>query len=59
LSSIKAKRTLPRLSSGFINANYPGIRSGNIPSAYARAKQHGAITVSEGGIIDFHKGGRR
>ena len=39
-----------------INANYAGFQVSNIQSAYARAKAHGAITVSEGGITDFHKG---
>jgi predicted enzyme related to lactoylglutathione lyase len=33
-----------------------GFQVSNIKSAYARAKEHGAITVSEGGVIDFHKG---
>jgi hypothetical protein len=39
-----------------INANYAGFQVSNIESAYARAKEHGAITVSEGGIIDYHNG---
>ena len=28
----------------------------NIKTAYARAKAHGAITVSAGGIVKYHKG---
>jgi predicted enzyme related to lactoylglutathione lyase len=28
----------------------------NIETAYARAKANGAITVSDGGIVDYHKG---
>jgi catechol 2,3-dioxygenase-like lactoylglutathione lyase family enzyme len=39
-----------------INANYAGLQVSNIETAYARAKANGAMTVSEGGIIDFHKG---
>jgi catechol 2,3-dioxygenase-like lactoylglutathione lyase family enzyme len=39
-----------------INANYAGFQVSNIKTAYARAKQRGAITVSQGGIIDYHKG---
>jgi len=39
-----------------INANYAGLQVSNIETAYARAKQQGAITVSEGGIIDYNKG---
>jgi catechol 2,3-dioxygenase-like lactoylglutathione lyase family enzyme len=38
-----------------INANFAGFRVSNIQSAYARAKEHGAITVSQGGIIDYNK----
>jgi len=38
------------------NANYAGFQVSNIQSAYARAKQNGAITISEGGIVDYHKG---
>jgi len=39
-----------------INANYAGFQVSNIESAYARAKMNGAITVSDGGIVDFQKG---
>ncbi len=39
-----------------INANYAVFQVSNIASAYKRAKDLGAITVSEGGIVNFHKG---
>ena len=39
-----------------INANYGGFQTSNIETAYARAKANGAVTVSEGGIVDYHKG---
>lgn len=39
-----------------INANYAGFQVGNIETAYARAKANGAITVTQGGIMDFQKG---
>ena len=48
-------KTPPPIKFQDINANYAGFEVSNIDSAYARATQHGAITVSEGGIIDFHK----
>jgi catechol 2,3-dioxygenase-like lactoylglutathione lyase family enzyme len=49
-------KTPPPIKFQDINANFAGFQVANIKTAYARAKQHGAITVSEGGIIDFHKG---
>lgn len=49
-------KTPPPVKFQDINANYAGFQVSNIESAYARARQHGAITVSEGGIIDYHKG---
>jgi len=48
--------TPPPIKFQDINANFSGFQVSNIQSAYARAKANGAITVSEGGIIDFHKG---
>ena len=48
--------TPPPIKFQDINANYAGLQVSNIENAYARAKSHGAVTVSEGGIIDFHKG---
>jgi catechol 2,3-dioxygenase-like lactoylglutathione lyase family enzyme len=39
-----------------VNANYAGLQVSNIETAYARAKEHGAITVSQGGIVDYQKG---
>jgi len=49
-------KTAPPIKFQDINANFAGLQVSNIQSAYARAKANGAITVSEGGIIDFHKG---
>jgi len=49
-------KTAPPIKFQDINANFAGFQVSNIKSAYARAKEHGAITVSEGGIINFHKG---
>ena len=49
-------KTPPPIKFQDINANYAGFQVSDIESAYARAKANGAITVSEGGIIDFHKG---
>jgi hypothetical protein len=49
-------KTAPPIKFQDINANFAGFQVSNIKSAYARAKEHGAITVSEGGIIDYHKG---
>jgi catechol 2,3-dioxygenase-like lactoylglutathione lyase family enzyme len=49
-------KTPPPVKFQDINANYAGFQVSNIETAYARAKQHGAITVSEGGIVGFHKG---
>jgi catechol 2,3-dioxygenase-like lactoylglutathione lyase family enzyme len=39
-----------------INANYAAIQVNNIESAYARAKAMGAVTVTDGGIMDYQKG---
>lgn len=39
-----------------INANYAGFQVSNIETAYARAKEHGAITVTQGGIMKFGNG---
>ena len=49
-------KTVPPIKFQDINANFSGFQVNDIKSAYARAKANGAITVSEGGIIDFHKG---
>jgi catechol 2,3-dioxygenase-like lactoylglutathione lyase family enzyme len=46
----------PPLKFQDINTNYAGFQVSNIETAYARAKAHGAITVSDGGIMDYHKG---
>jgi catechol 2,3-dioxygenase-like lactoylglutathione lyase family enzyme len=49
-------KTPPPVKFQDINANYAGFQVSNIETAYARAKAHGAITVTEGGIIRFHNG---
>jgi catechol 2,3-dioxygenase-like lactoylglutathione lyase family enzyme len=49
-------KTPPPLKFQDINANHTGFQVRNIETAYARARANGAITVSEGGIIDFNKG---
>jgi catechol 2,3-dioxygenase-like lactoylglutathione lyase family enzyme len=49
-------KTAPPMKFQDINANYAGFQVSNIETAYARAKAHGAITISEGGIIDYNKG---
>jgi catechol 2,3-dioxygenase-like lactoylglutathione lyase family enzyme len=56
LFAVNAGKTPPPIKFQDINANFAGFQVSNIQSAYARAKENGAITVSEGGIIDFHKG---
>jgi catechol 2,3-dioxygenase-like lactoylglutathione lyase family enzyme len=53
---VNKDKTAPPIKFQDINANFAGLQVSNIESAYARAKANGAITVSEGGIIDFHKG---
>jgi catechol 2,3-dioxygenase-like lactoylglutathione lyase family enzyme len=54
--TVNAGKTAPPIKFQDINANYSGFQVSNIETAYARAKEHGAITVSEGGIIAFHNG---
>jgi catechol 2,3-dioxygenase-like lactoylglutathione lyase family enzyme len=49
-------QTSPAIKFQDINASYAGLQVSNIESAYKRAKEHGAATVSEGGIVSFHKG---
>ena len=49
-------KTAPPIKFQDINANYVGFQVTNIDSAYARAKALGAVTVSDGGIVKFHKG---
>jgi catechol 2,3-dioxygenase-like lactoylglutathione lyase family enzyme len=49
-------KTPPAVKFQDINANYGGFQVSNIETAYARAKANGAVTVSEGGIVDYHKG---
>jgi len=49
-------KTPPPIKFQDINADYAGLEVSNIEIAYARAKAQGAITVSEGGIINYHNG---
>ena len=49
-------KTPPPMKFQDINANFSGFQVSNIQTAYARAKANGAVTVSQGGIIDYHKG---
>ena len=53
---VNTGKTPPPVKFQDINASYAGLQVSNIETAYARAKAHGAITVSEGGIVNFHKG---
>ena len=54
--TVNKGKTAPPIKFQDINANYAGLQVSNIETAYARAKANGAIPVSDGGIIDFHKG---
>src|SRR5262245_48213090 len=54
--AVNKGKTRPPIKFQDINANYAGFQVSNIETAYARAKAHGATTVSEGGIIDYQKG---
>jgi catechol 2,3-dioxygenase-like lactoylglutathione lyase family enzyme len=49
-------KTAPPVKIQDINANYAGFQVSNIDSAYKRAKENGAITVSDGGIVSYQKG---
>ena len=49
-------KTPPAVGFQDINANYGGFQTSNIEAAYARAKANGAVTVSEGGIVNYRKG---
>ena len=49
-------KTPPPVKFQDINANYAGFQVSNIETAYARAKEHGAITVSDGGIVKYGNG---
>jgi len=48
--------TPPPIKFQDINANFAALQVSNLETAYARAKANGAITVSEGGIINYNKG---
>ena len=49
-------KTPPPVKFQDINTNYAGFEVSNIETAYAQAKANGAITVSEGGILNWGKG---
>ncbi len=49
-------KTPPAVKFQDINQNYGVYQTTNIKTAYARAKEHGSITVSQGGIVKFHHG---
>jgi catechol 2,3-dioxygenase-like lactoylglutathione lyase family enzyme len=49
-------KTPPPMKFQDINANYAGLQVSNIDTAYARAKQNGAVTVTQGGIMKFGDG---
>jgi catechol 2,3-dioxygenase-like lactoylglutathione lyase family enzyme len=49
-------KTAPPMKFQDINANHAGFQVSNIETAYARAKEHGAVTVSQGGIVTFGNG---
>lgn len=54
--AVNSGKTPPPVKFQDINANYAGFEVSNIETAYARAKQHGAITVSQGGITSYRNG---
>jgi hypothetical protein len=56
--AVNAGETPPPIQFQHINANYAGFQVANIETAYARAKEHGAITVSGGGIFLTTSGAR-
>ncbi len=49
-------KTPPPVKLQDINANYAAFEVADIDSAYKRAKEHGAVTVTDGGIMDFDGG---
>jgi catechol 2,3-dioxygenase-like lactoylglutathione lyase family enzyme len=56
LFAVNEGKTPPPIKFQDINANHVGFQVSSIETVYARAKANGAITVSDGGIIDFHNG---
>jgi catechol 2,3-dioxygenase-like lactoylglutathione lyase family enzyme len=53
---MNAGKTVPPVKFEDINANYAGFQVSNIETGYARAKANGAITVTQGGIVNYHGG---
>lgn len=54
--AINKGKAAPPVKLQDVNANYAVFEVTNVDTAYARAKQHGAITVSQGGIVPYEKG---
>lgn len=54
--AVNKGKPAPALKPQDINANHAVFQVSNIDTAYARAKQHGAVTVSQGGILAYEKG---
>jgi catechol 2,3-dioxygenase-like lactoylglutathione lyase family enzyme len=54
--AVNEGKSAPPMKFQDINANYAGFQVSNIESAYAKAKEHGAITVSDGGIMKYGNG---
>jgi catechol 2,3-dioxygenase-like lactoylglutathione lyase family enzyme len=54
--TVNQGKTPPPIKIQDINSNFAGMQVSNIESAYARAKQLGASTVTSGGIIAYHGG---
>jgi catechol 2,3-dioxygenase-like lactoylglutathione lyase family enzyme len=54
--TVNQGKTPPPIKFQDINANYAGFQVSNIETAFARAKAHGAIAVSEGGIVPYGNG---
>jgi catechol 2,3-dioxygenase-like lactoylglutathione lyase family enzyme len=49
-------KTAPPWKLQDINTSYAAFQVSNIQSVYARAKANGAVTVTDGGIMDYNKG---
>ena len=54
--SVNDGKTPPPVKFQDINANYAVFQVSNIDTAYARARENGAVTVTQGGIIPYDNG---
>jgi catechol 2,3-dioxygenase-like lactoylglutathione lyase family enzyme len=54
--AVNGGKTPPPMKFQDINANYAGFQVSDIEAVYARAREHGAITVSQGGITKYGNG---